>query len=406
MKRGITDLVNDWIESIKSSLEAYGKQSDETLTSLYAAARDEYNKSYNAALDTLNARYEADKKQAYTKKAADDKNMGEYLAARGLSRSGESVSARIASDVSLGNTLSALSGGLRESQNTLASDYGKALANLAVEEANKKAENDRWTAEFSASLASTAAENALREEQNKLERDKFDHTVEMDNNALNDLKAELEAYEAELKKREEALKDAEAGKPNTDGNAGNTGNTGNTGNDDDGYDGSMLNPSELARDIVSQYASGKTLSTQAENFAVLKYLRNLKREGIDEAYYDLLVSNLKALGFTGANVDYTTLLNTVNDSIENYYPVQERLYKLFREKGFEDELALAGSKDRAAGLQFEYLYRHSPSIAFFELAVYAADLNLDDLPVFYSNAERQNRDPNEYDIVLGAALGK
>lgn len=114
-----------------------------------------------------------------------------------------------------------------------------------------------------------AAENALREEQNKLERDKFDHTVEMDNNALNDLKAELEAYEAELKKREEALKDAEAGKPNTDGNAGNTGNTGNTGNDDD-YDGSMLNPSELARDIVSQYASGKTLSTQAENFAVLK----------------------------------------------------------------------------------------------------------------------------------------
>ena len=250
-----------------------------------------------------------------------------------------------------------------------------------------------------------AAENALREEQNKLERDKFDHTVEMDNNALNDLKAELEAYEAELKKREEALKDAEAGKPNTDGNAGNTGNTGNTGNDDD-YDGSMLNPSELARDIVSQYASGKTLSTQAENFAVLKYLRNLKREGIDEAYYDSLVSNLKALGFTGANVDYTTLLNTVNDSIENYYHVQERLYKLFREKGFEDALALAGSKDRAAGLQFEYLYRHSPSIAFFELAVYAADLNLDDLPVFYSNAERQNRDPNEYDIVLGAALGK
>ena len=57
-------------------------------------------------------------------------------------------------------------------------------------------------------------------------------------------------------------------------------------------------------------------------------------------------------------------------------------------------------------MQFEYLYRHSPSIAFFELAVYAADLNLDDLPVFYSNAERQNRDPNEYDIVLGAALGK
>lgn len=174
MKRGITDLVNDWIESIKSSLEAYGKQSDETLTSLYAAARDEYNKSYNAALDTLNARYEADKKQAYTKKAADDKNMGEFLAARGLSRSGESVSARIASDVSLGNTLSALSGGLRESQNALASDYGKALANLAVEEANKKAENDRWTAEFSASLAGMAAENALREEQNKLERDKFD----------------------------------------------------------------------------------------------------------------------------------------------------------------------------------------------------------------------------------------
>ena len=124
MKRGITDLVNDWIESIKSSLEAYGKQSDETLTSLYAAARDEYNKSYNAALDTLDARYEADKKQAYTKKAADDKNMGEFLAARGLSRSGESVSARIASDVSLGNTLSALSGGLRESQNTLASDSG------------------------------------------------------------------------------------------------------------------------------------------------------------------------------------------------------------------------------------------------------------------------------------------
>lgn len=130
MKRGITDLVNDWIESIKSSLEAYGKQSDETLTSLYAAARDEYNKSYNAALDTLNARYEADKKQAYTKKAADDKNMGEFLAARGLSRSGESVSARIASDVSLGNTLSALSGGLRESQNALASDYWQSACEI------------------------------------------------------------------------------------------------------------------------------------------------------------------------------------------------------------------------------------------------------------------------------------
>lgn len=140
MKWGITDLVNDWIESIKNALEAYGKQSDETLTSLYAAARDEYNKSYNAALDTLNAQYESDKKQAYTKKAADDKNMGEYLAARGLSRSGESVNARIASDVSLGNTLSALSSGLRESQNTLASDYGKALANLAIERRTKSRE--------------------------------------------------------------------------------------------------------------------------------------------------------------------------------------------------------------------------------------------------------------------------
>ena len=326
MKWGITDLVNDWIESIKNALEAYGKQSDETLTSLYAAARDEYNKSYNAALDTLNAQYESDKKQAYTKKAADDKNMGEYLAARGLSRSGESVNARIASDVSLGNTLSALSSGLRESQNTLASDYGKALANLAIEEANKKAENNRWTAEFSASLASTAADNALREEQNRLDRDKFNHTVEMDNNALNDLKAELEAYEAELKKREEALKEAESNKPGT-GNTGNTGASddtpGNTGGNED--NNSMLNPAELAKDIVSQYATGKTLSTQAENFAVLKYLRNLKREGIDEAYYDSLVSNLKALGFTGANVNYNTLLDTVNDSIENYYRLQEEL---------------------------------------------------------------------------------
>lgn len=69
MKWGITDLVNDWIESIKNALEAYGKQSDETLTSLYAAARDEYNKSYNAALDTLNAQYESNKKQAYNKKS-------------------------------------------------------------------------------------------------------------------------------------------------------------------------------------------------------------------------------------------------------------------------------------------------------------------------------------------------
>ena len=405
MKWGITDLVNDWIESIKNALEAYGKQSDETLTSLYAAARDEYNKSYNAALDTLNAQYESDKKQAYTKKAADDKNMGEYLAARGLSRSGESVNARIASDVSLGNTLSALSSGLRESQNTLASDYGKALANLAIEEANKKAENNRWTAEFSASLASTAADNALREEQNRLDRDKFNHTVEMDNNALNDLKAELEAYEAELKKREEALKEAESNKPGT-GNTGNTGASddtpGNTGGNED--NNSMLNPAELAKDIVSQYATGKTLSTQAENFAVLKYLRNLKREGIDEAYYDSLVSNLKALGFTGANVNYNTLLDTVNDSIENYYRLQEELYNLYLEKGFCPEIASAGSKDRAQGLQYEYLYRHSPSISFFELAVYAADLDLDHLETFYSHVETNRRDPNEYDIVLGGAL--
>ena len=222
---------------------------------------------------------------------------------------------------------------------------------------------------------------------------------------LKDSQTKRASYEAELKKREEALKEAESNKPGT----GNTGNTsasddtpGNTGGNED--NNSMLNPAELAKDIVSQYATGKTLSTQAENFAVLKYLRNLKREGIDEAYYDSLVSNLKALGFTGANVNYNTLLDTVNDSIENYYRLQEELYNLYLEKGFSPEIASAGSKDRAQGLQYEYLYRHSPSISFFELAVYAADLDLDHLETFYSHVETNRRDPNEYDIVLGGAL--
>ena len=48
--------------------------------------------------------------------------------------------------------------------------------------------------------------------------------------------------------------------------------------------------------------------------------------------------------------------------------------------------------------------RHSPSISFFELAVYAADLDLDHLETFYSHVETNRRDPNEYDIVLGGAL--
>ena len=93
------------IQSMKSSLDDYQKASEEELSALYSAAREEYNKSYTASLENLDRQYKSDVNDAYAKRALEDKNTGEYLASRGLSRSGESANAKIASGVTLGNNV-------------------------------------------------------------------------------------------------------------------------------------------------------------------------------------------------------------------------------------------------------------------------------------------------------------
>ena len=378
------------IQSMKSSLDDYQKASEEELSALYSAAREEYNKSYTASLENLDRQYKSDVNDAYAKRALEDKNTGEYLASRGLSRSGESANAKIASGVTLGNTLDSLSESMYDSKSRLTSQYGQALAGLAEKEAAEKSENRKWYADLSASLASAAEDNRLKEEQLQLDRDKLQHTVEMDNNELKKLKEELEAYEKELSKREKALKDMLNGSE-----ASGSGEAAGT-----------ESPEDYAKTLVYNATGKDSISGASDIVAVMKELKELQSNGMSDQYYKSLLSALKKLGYSTQDLDYDEISDVAQKSKENYERIYRELYRLYSMKGYTDSSASDTAGKQADEIQYEYLYKYSPNIDFFESAVVLAGLDTDSLDGFYQKVKHANESNDLPDIVLGSWIKK
>lgn len=75
-------------------------------------------------------------------------------------------------------------------------------------------------------------------------------------------------------------------------------------------------------------------------------------------------------------------------------------------KGYTDSSASDTAGKQADEIQYEYLYKYSPNIDFFESAVVLAGLDTDSLDGFYQKVKHANESNDLPDIVLGSWIKK
>ena len=98
---------NSLIKETKKALESYSDITAE-LEELYRKAKKSNQASYETARKSLGEQYVSEKNAAAANARLSENDMYQFLASRGLSSSGESVQAKIDSDISLNKTLSEL----------------------------------------------------------------------------------------------------------------------------------------------------------------------------------------------------------------------------------------------------------------------------------------------------------
>ena len=134
----------------------------------YSKATENLKKNYEASLYSLNKQYTKDKNEAAARTMLNSRNMDQYLAARGLSRSGESVQEKINSSLSLNNTLSELADSNSRQILELAKNKNDSLLSLEEKRINRKDSNEKWATEQAFNIAK--AENAKIEREEDIAR--------------------------------------------------------------------------------------------------------------------------------------------------------------------------------------------------------------------------------------------
>ncbi len=156
-------------EALINQAKEYLKLDNSEFEEYYRKAAENLQNSYDQSLSLLKKQYVKDKNEAAAQSMLNKRNMDQYLAARGLSRSGESVQEQINSNISLNNTFNSLADTNARQMTELAKSKNADLLSLEEKRLERKNANEKWTTEQAFNVAK--AENAKIEREEDIARE-------------------------------------------------------------------------------------------------------------------------------------------------------------------------------------------------------------------------------------------
>lgn len=188
-------------ELIRKAKEYLAPENGE-FESYYRKAAENLRADYNSSLTELKKQYSKDKNAAAAQSMQNLRNMNQYLAARGLSRSGEGVQEQLNANISLANALSELADSNSRQIAELAKSRNSGLLALEEKRIDHKDANEKWLTERAFEVAE--AENAKAEREEDIAREAQQIA---DERAYQDaIRQEKYAYQTAAREAEQAFK--------------------------------------------------------------------------------------------------------------------------------------------------------------------------------------------------------
>ncbi len=311
----------DTIDGLKKALELYSQQ-EVKLTELYEAARKNAAEQHKQAQKDADAAYLADRNRIASDSAREESNYFQFLASRGLGKSGEAAHAKLETGLGLNSALAALSRDKIQNDQKLDLDNRNAMLKLGIEEAKEKSDLNQKAIDAQAKLA--------------------------------DIEAEYKSV--------------------TNNYYGSSGGSNSSGSSSGG--GSFVpstSAKEMAKQIVGLVTNGKSkLTDNTHIYKAKEYIDELReKHGVDEGYIKNLIICLEALGYVNDLVDNGNIHSITNNSYEYYEEQYYKLLSIYRNLKTESEVRKKAS-ELAKDMQLTYIYTHSTTMDEFRSCCAAA----------------------------------
>ncbi len=390
------------IEQTRKELEKYSDNT-KALTDLYNKAKENYDKSFNDSIKKLNDDYEKKRNAASAQQKLDEKNAGEYLAARGLAYSGESAQAKLNSDMIYKNTLSSLASDHAENLSKLENSKNSYLAELDLDYAEKLMEKERELTDTAIKLA-----------EDKI---KYGDAVIGDPIIEDNTQIDTPSEEDNTVNGNQSNNNSGNSSGNNSSGGTNTNKKPSSGSADKNQqtdkeeekteESNTFEPSmtayQLANAIAKRYGTSDTVTTAEANINISKYLNGLKeRYTFADDYMDKVIFVLDALGYTPMDDESIGIATIVSNSADEYnieYTQAETLAKLLF-TNYDDRKEYA--EKRATMARLDYIYTRCKDINEFYTACSMLDLSDYQVRDYLRNIEAREGKSNE--IQLGGNL--
>lgn len=363
------------IEKTKKELENFSSISTE-LEQLYKKAKEKNAAAYALAKDDVNDQYTEDKNAAVTKGMLDEKDIHEFLASRGLSSSGESVQAKLDSNVSINNALTELAKENKKALNTLEQKKLETDSMLNTELAEKKLDLDKWKTSLASDIAKAKINARASENANKPKEPE-----------ISTGKPSEPKKPAKSKETTQKTKNTNTEKPDNE----------------KGFIPST-SAKELAKNIAASYAENGNIKTNLQKSHIKLYLDSLaKNEGVDKKYLKDVIINLKAAGYTDISASQAEAVITADKAKSYYENVYELMYKTFIKGNRSSAQASNLAKSKAKMLMLQYIYERCSTISDFERACKQAGVTNREINEYYTELKNINKNTSN-SVVLGSKL--
>lgn len=193
-------------ESLINQAKDYLKLDNSEFEEYYRKAAENLQNSYNKSLSLLEKQYTKDKNAAASQSMLNKRNMDQYLAARGLSRSGESVQEQINSNISLNNTLNSLADTNARQIAELETNKNADLLELEEKRLEHKSAADKWNAEQENKRREAAEEREYETMKIASQREYEDAVRKAEHELEAQIRAENARAEAEKAARDQEYK--------------------------------------------------------------------------------------------------------------------------------------------------------------------------------------------------------
>lgn len=365
-----------YYEEARKKLESQNSISE--FRKYYENATKRINSSYDSSMDEISEKYRSDVNEAEAKSMIDKKNTAQFMASRGLSRSGEAEQEEINSNLSLNNTMSSLAKDKSHAEKELAKQKNELLSNAERDYLGHKADYDKRLDEEASKIAENMSEEDRRnadiarenqmlnqereyEEQSKREQREYEKQKIQDDH---DFKEKMTRLQAEL--------------------------YGNRSSGDTGYSPGQT-PEQLAKNLVQLNTdTGKRINTPRDKVRLYYALNEISKDVTSQPYLNELNLILRTYGYkapTGTELDaYRIVENT-----RSYYESQYAKYmKYYTDQGYMQYMSDNLARAKLDAEMIDYYFRVASNEALFDCCCYLAGFT-DELINDFKNSDRYKK---------------